>query len=837
MKLRHFIDELGCREKLNFDLLKLNKNDSKERFYNEFFEFMVLSLAQPKKTFTKQFKGLLEHRYRYVADENLKKEIISQVFELFARMRDFFITNVEVMEHGFSFSVDPYPTNRLTAYCHLIVRREDEIEGVIFSSKKPTLSVLGRKFETSVYSSIELLGLLMYLRESYPEMPELKASFYHLRHKNDRFQNLKSFNEKDGNISTLSLTALKKKHKLSDTIDLKEYIASVFETFENHKFKKDCDSCKYKELCSIKRENSINVTPEDNVTALHPIAIIPNKAQKEILNNLEGRIGVSAVPGSGKTRVITEAIKKLIEVKKVNPNSILVLTFTNKATKELKDRIGRDDVKISSYNAFGYSLIREFHRELGFKSPPRLVTRYEQYEIIKNLLQNFELDIRYENLYHPVYGVMGDMADALDFALFNGDVRMSPLLEIEMYQYDRFSGVSKEFLKFLPLIAKSYLWELKQRNLICYEQQIDMVLELLNKNALILQRLQSEYMYVFVDEYQDTNQMQHDMVMKFAVNNLFMVGDEDQSIYQFRGARPQNFIEFLSSTKVFYLEENYRSSKAVIDFSNDFITRNESRLNKSIVCANKNHGVVATHSDNDFKNLLRDLSERYCLKDIAIIARQNKTLEKVGDLLRGEGYKVSSKRNLLTDESFLMFYTLLKCFLGVQSRMDEYVVMKYVYCTEEAHLKGNILENLASMGHNAYEKFICDQKGLPEGDIERIEKLFEIINGSRIVCDAVIELYTSQMLLSLQELQVHIEHIKLIGEKVTLPTPSEGIQLMTAHSCKGLEFKVVILYGYEDFSPKSPGEREEENRLLYVVFTRAKDELHIVHRQPERSFA
>lgn len=845
MYLNHFLDDQTCKKKTQYRNLNLHQFDGKEKHYYELFEVLIASLAKEKDTFLKDLKYLIHEKYNvvYYSHENEAKEIQNTVFNLFSRLY-IYLKNKEckVIAPGFDYYVDDGES--VTYKCDVIVQNTDEsIEGIILNSSKPVYSHKGRKFDTKAINSIELNGLLKEMMNRYPDA-EIIASFFHLRNKEDRGDLFPEYEHKKGtNIVSISLNEVIKKFKL-ETEEIRNHFSLISNEFLMLDRKKDCNGCNYLKICKFE-ENKLKVKSENIrlvenkqqvASGKNQKAVILNKEQSSVLANLKGKCQVVAVPGAGKTRIIVESIKKLVH-EKVKPKEILALTFTNKATSEIKQRLdGIEDVRITNYNTFGYSLVREFFDELGYEYPPRLVTMFESFEIIKGILELFKVPFKYEFLYHRTYGKMWEIYRAINYAISKGMSRNTTMLEFEKPEYISSFTLSNEVLEFLPLIAARYQFQLRSLNLISYDQQIDLVNELFSKNPYVVDSLRSRYKYVFLDEYQDTNEQQHKMIMTFATNNLLMVGDEDQSIFGFRGAEPMNFLSFMKDGKnKFFLSKNYRSGERIINEANELISKNVMRNRKKIEAARSNTGAFYEYtlsSPLDIVTIINDLVEtNFKLNDIAIICRKNKHIDTLRDVLQDAGYDVQTNFNrLIEEEHFITFRAYLRIVALKASREDEYVVMKHVYGEKRFPSSGSIITASMIHGSESYERFINDINcfGSSGTSRNRIDFIFELINGiGSKVHEYIMELYENLHLASLFELLNVIEGMVAIDEDITIPVVGDGINLITAHSSKGLEFKAVIVYEVDDFV-STGAEEEEERRLLYVAMTRAEDSLHMV---------
>lgn len=841
MKLKKYLEEKECPKKAYYSELNLLSFDGKEKHYLEILEFLLISLEKKEKRFQNKLKKLLKMLYgSSLEDEQIKDYVES----LFLRLWDFLIfENATIVDAGFIFSVDP--EDRLEHRCDVVIQRAGVLEGVMFSFKKPTYSYRGKKFLTKAENSLELLGLLKEMMKRYPDK-EVQASFFHLRSKKDKQSELRPFNEKKGdNVVSLNLNILQKKMKTP----FENYFVAISNEYLNHELEKDCSKCRYSGICSFEcsqgKKNIENVLVREVVKSTDKNTIVLNNEQNAIINAIlanEQQIKVSAVPGAGKTRIITEGVKTLIEKNKIDPKKILILTFTRKATDEIKGRLdGVEGVNITNYNSFGYVLVRKFYESLGYNYPPRLVTTFESFSILKDIIVEMGVSVRYEYLFHKTFGQMPEMAKAVNFAISENMMRNHILYDLEKVKYRKFK-VSEEFLTLLPIIALRYQAVLREKNLISYEQQIDLVLELFRDEPHLVKKLSDKYEYVFLDEYQDTNVKQHEMIMAFA-KRFVMVGDEDQSIFAFRGSNPSTFLNFSKGSQQFFLQNNYRSGARIASEANFLIQQNEMRLEKEIIPMSARKGLYKEHCVFDYSGIagiIESILERNIAPcDIAIITRKNKHIGELKETLDKLGIpSYPSHKNMLNEPIFVLFKSFLSIVLGKATRLDEFIVFKHVYGVEDIPRWGSISSNLLLKNHQAYGWFEEDLKKVAgiEGWQYQVERIFEVIGAeSREVLEYLLELSEKLYLASIDELFEVIEGFVTVGEDINMPVHGDGVKLLTAHTSKGLEFKAVLVYRPEEFKPKDTLEAEEERRLLYVAMTRAEQELHMVRQEKVHS--
>ena len=294
-----------------------------------------------------------------------------------------------------------------------------------------------------------------------------------------------------------------------------------------------------------------------------------NDCQKEAVNITDGPLLVLAGAGSGKTKVLTTKVAYLILEKKVAPNNILAITFTNKAAKEMKNRIidivgliGYK-IQISTFHSFGLTILKKHYDKLGLNKNFTILDNEDSNNVIKNILK----DINCEENYRLIKSIISNNKNAL----------------IDSNEYSRF--VNNEFDEMILDIYSKYEQRLKRNNSVDFDDLLMLPIVLFKKYPNILKEYQEQYKYILIDEYQDTNEAQYLLTKMISAKykNICVVGDDSQSIYSWRGSNYKNILNFekdYPNCKTVYLEQNYRSTKTIINASNDLIKNNVNRKEK-----------------------------------------------------------------------------------------------------------------------------------------------------------------------------------------------------------------------------------------------------------------
>lgn len=591
-----------------------------------------------------------------------------------------------------------------------------------------------------------------------------------------------------------------------------------------------------------------------------------NDKQREAAAQVDGSILILAGAGSGKTRTITYRIANMIENVGINPYSILAVTFTNKAAKEMRERveslIGEEAKKctISTFHSFGVKLLRMYAKELGYDSNFTIYDGDDQKRIVKTILKEYGLE----------------KINDREIASLISKIKEEDL-SVKEYEY-----INKNFAE----IYEKYNRNLKSNNAMDFSDILVNTYNLL-KLPHILERIQDKYKYVMIDEYQDTNNLQYKIIDLIAKKNLNLcvVGDENQSIYGFRGANISNILNFeknYSNSKIIKLEENYRSTSVILEAANEVIKNNKSSKDKKLWTQNENGELIQIlECDNgrDEVNKIIDIireehSKGVPYKDITILYRTN-------------------AQSRIFEEGFLRYNIPHKVFGGIsfyaRAEIKDIVAYLSVIANPKDELNLTRILNIPKrkLGDKGLEKiveyarenklslleslnYINDIAGLNSVTKEKLMELYNIIKDyqemvsyettSEIVngliekigyLDYVQENYDNyetrlenidefkNSILELENivgdlrLNEYLENISLVSATDDLEESNDYVKLMTIHNSKGLEFPIVFIVGFEnEIFPgnkalNDDNELEEERRLCYVAITRAEKKLYL----------
>lgn len=609
-----------------------------------------------------------------------------------------------------------------------------------------------------------------------------------------------------------------------------------------------------------------------------------NPAQAEAVQHIDGPLLIFAGAGSGKTRVLTYRVTHLIN-EGVDPYHILAITFTNKAAKEMRERVNAltphgDQVWVSTFHAACTRILRREIETLGYTKGFTIYDTQDTLRLIKECTKEKNLN----ELYYPARYV-AQVISAQKNEL------ITPL------EYERLvAGNFKE--SNIAEIYALYQERLESMNALDFDDIIFKTVDLLRNNPDICFKYQNRFRYVMVDEYQDTNHAQYILVSLLAgyANNLCVVGDDDQSIYGWRGANIENILRFESDyagAKIVKLEENYRSTKTILDAANDVISNNEHRASKKLWTKNHKGGpirVYSAHNERDegafiartIKEEVQNGSANY--NHFAILYRTNAQSRSVEDALVNANIRyrifggvrfyehmeikdilayLKAINNPADDIAHLRVINVPKRGIGSASvdKIQAYAQQhNLTFATALTRAKdipelGKKAAPVASFAGFLYElsifaeqnsvtatiqKILRDTKymnqladGTPEGE-ERVANILELIATAN----------TFEKESDDTSLGKFLEDVALVADVDNYHEAADAVSLMTLHSAKGLEFSVVFLVGFEEYlfptsrsiDASGMAEMEEERRLCYVGFTRAKQILYLTHADSRMRF-
>ena len=599
-----------------------------------------------------------------------------------------------------------------------------------------------------------------------------------------------------------------------------------------------------------------------------------NDKQKEAVLHFEGPLLILAGAGSGKTRVLTHRIAYLIEEHQVPPYHILALTFTNKAANEMRERVnniieyGAGSIWVSTFHSTCVRILRRFIDHLGYDNAFTIYDSDDQKSLMKDICKQLNIDTKK----YKERTFLNAISSAKD-----------ELKTPEQYADE----VAKEYnKKIFGRVYKEYQKRLKQNNALDFDDLIMLTVQLFRQNAEILNHYQERFPFILVDEYQDTNTAQFTLLSLLAsrYQNLCVVGDDDQSIYRFRGANILNFEKIFPATKVIRLEQNYRSTKNILAAASGVIKHNSMRKEKTLwTTAEAGAPISYGRYDNEYEeaqgiaaDIHRQVKDGMSYSDFAILYRTNAQSRVFEEKLIYEGipYRIIGAVNFYARKEIKDILCYLKTInnsaddiaikriiniprrgigqttigrisdYAFSQEMPFYEALRRVDeipgCTRASakihsfvslieHFRMKLRGEMYSLEDMTQE--LLDVTGyVRELEAEDTDEANGRIENIESLMNKIVQYEEDNNGGTLNDL---LEDIALVADIDTVSDDAEQVLLMTLHSAKGLEFPNVYICGMEEtiFPGASavfgddPSELEEERRLCYVGITRAMKKL------------
>lgn len=607
-----------------------------------------------------------------------------------------------------------------------------------------------------------------------------------------------------------------------------------------------------------------------------------NTEQGEAVKHTDGALLIMAGAGSGKTRVLTHRIAYLLKEKDVSPRSVLAITFTNKAAREMKDRVqklvGADSQQIwvSTFHSMCVRILRRDIDRIGYSRNFTIIDSSDQLTAMKQILRNLNIDPKQ---FDP-RAMLGQIGAA-----------KNELITPEEYG----NRVGNYYERQIAQIYEAYQTMLQKNQSLDFDDLIMQTIHLFERVPEVLEYYQRRFQYIHVDEYQDTNHAQYFLVKQLArrFQNLCVVGDSDQSIYGWRGADIKNILSFekdYPDARVVYLEQNYRSTKSILAAANKVIEQNSGRKPKKLWTENADGKKLhyfqggtereeALFVVETIQGLLHD--KGYSPHDIAILYRTNAQSRAIEDTLmkstiayqmvggtkfyerkeikdmvaylrlitnpdddlsferivnepkRGIGKTSIDRLRAYAADHDISFYQAIKevDFTGVTKRaaiaLSEFDTLLRGFIKQQEFLSATDMVDLVLKKTGYEDKLKNEQSIESQSRLENLEEFMTVTQDFEATSE------DDQSLVSFLTDLALIADIDSVDEED--PDHTEKITLMTLHAAKGLEFPVVFLIGLEENvfphsrSMMEESEMEEERRLAYVGITRAEQELYLTH--------
>lgn len=624
---------------------------------------------------------------------------------------------------------------------------------------------------------------------------------------------------------------------------------------------------------------------------MNPLIIGMNDKQAEAVQTTDGPLLIMAGAGSGKTRVLTHRIAYLIDEKYVNPWNILAITFTNKAAREMRERAialnpATQDTLIATFHSMCVRILRREADYIGYNRNFTIVDPGEQRILMKRIIKQLNLDTKKWNersILGTISNAKNDLLDEIAYEKQAGDM----------------------YTQVIAKCYKAYQEELRRSEAMDFDDLIMMTLRLFDQNKDVLAYYQQRYQYIHVDEYQDTNHAQYQLVKLLAsrFKNICVVGDADQSIYGWRGADMQNILDFekdYPQAKVVLLEENYRSTKKILQAANNVINHNKNRRPKKLWTQNDEGEQIVYHRANNeqeeavfvastIDNIVREQGKNF--KDFAVLYRtnaQSRTIEEA--LLKSNipytmvgGTKFYSRKEIRDVIAYLNILANTSDNISFERIVNEpkrgvgpgtlEKIRSFAYeqnmslldassnvmmsplkgkaaqaVWDLANLILTLRSKLDSLTVTEITENLLDKTGYLEAlqvqntlesqaRIENIEEFLSVTKNFDDNPEITVEGETG-----LDRLSRFLNDLALIADTDDSATETAEVTLMTLHAAKGLEFPVVFLIGMEEGvfplsrAIEDADELEEERRLAYVGITRAEQILFLTNANTRTLF-
>lgn len=597
-----------------------------------------------------------------------------------------------------------------------------------------------------------------------------------------------------------------------------------------------------------------------------------NDKQKEAVLYNDGPLLIIAGAGAGKTKTLTTKIAYLIEEGLAAPYNILAITFTNKAAKEMRDRlyllIGDEarKLQVSTFHSFGLKLLRENYELLGYDRNFVIMDSDDSLTVVKKIIKDLNYDPK---IYNPkaIRNKISSCKNEL----------------ISAHDYERYAV--SDYEQVIQKVYEKYEHKLKTNNSVDFDDLLILPIKLFKEHRDVLEKYQDLYKYVLIDEYQDTNEAQYILTKMISEKNrkITCVGDDSQSIYSFRGANYKNILNFekdYKDAKTILLEQNYRSTGNILDAANQVIKNNRDRKDKNL-WTNKGPGdkikyYRAYNERDEAQYIIRKIKELVNrdveYKDIAILYRTNAQSRVVEEEMLKENlpYRVIGSFYFYSRKEIKDLIAYLRL---IHNSKDNISLLRVIN-TPKRGIGLKTIENLTiradSEGISIYEAIESGKELEFKNTIEKLKSIAEDLTLTELI-DKVLdasgmkkELESEQTLESevrlenleefksitkafeekegLISLEDFLLEISLVSDVEEYKDDPNRISLMTVHSVKGLEFDHVFVIGMEEGlfphmnSLMENGALEEERRLCYVAITRARDDLHLVNARRRTLF-
>lgn len=728
----------------------------------------------------------------------------------------------------------------------------DMVEVAKLSSQKVKLTTGGRTADTSVKMSLQMYALIQYGKTLLPDGGRIRVAYYYTKKKTGDSEFTEPYSERDfvGYIEvSYDPTEILPKWE-------EKYLLSASEFSEGHTCTKSaCEDCEFHSLCTFVKPP---VAIEKHAEAEKESSYRFTGEQLKIISFKEGCGRANCGAGAGKTTVVVHRVISLLN-HGVHGDEILLITFTNTGCKEMMVRLKRaakyagvpekevSKVKITTFNGLGDEILHRYWEDLGYALEPILADKVDKMDLILQLFAEVKvagLDYRYPLMDKPnCQGAYAKMFHIFSTMKSRGIETVKAFLK----EFPEFTGM-EESIGTLMEQYKVFCEEMKVRGLFEYADQEQAIFGVLEKKMFLFAE-DYNFAHVIVDEFQDSNALQLEIIKAVCdtdwFESLLVVGDDSQAIFGFRGTSPYNIINFPSligmDVQDFYLVDNYRSTPEIIGAANYVNSLNEHRIKKNLVSKRASGSKpVLKGFDSDKSEMLWTASQIERLvkeegvqqSDICYIARTKSELGRMQTELTNRGIVsvLDVPEPILKNSRVLAGIELAQYFMDASSTKSLLVYLDAVMDNE--YLSLGSVKGQALLDSNVKEFELCFDNMKEEERIDYFLSLLEVLNDGDELYETFFESVKKHRRYSLSKLLDYILKFKLYDSDLEGRHSGDfdAVKLTTTHSSKGLEWNhvFVTLTKYDEPGRSATSESiEEDRRLMFVAFTRARDELYV----------
>lgn len=848
-----------CRRKVGFSALSLNYDGAEVRSFvrraaNYMLELQMNGEVDWERCVIEFFKDYRQDWFDSVVEYSTS---LSRDQKMVLRMGRYIAENgYKPLKTAYPYSVKFSPVDicgmELSGFSgkiDVLLEKEGKITAVLLFSGEPKYSSRAKKSERRPENSIELLTMYLAL---YQRIPGIQVELWYLKNKDDGGELIDKFEHRPGkNIVRGVFTGA--------AGDIFKRLLALL----NEEESRDCENCIHRKICQVEefRADEVSETVENS----QPAKVVYTKQQQRVIDHINGPMCVVAVPGAGKTKSLVARMVNLIRIG-VAPRNILFVTFTKKACSEIEERVKvelaklgiRKEPSIMTFNSLGYSILRENPLYAGGKRL-KLADDGDRYRLI------YEAVVSCPAIKGVSYvGLKGEhgLVRQLDklFAELDESEEKNPGKSEEIFR--QIYAERKDVDGILTCYHK-YKEKYNEAGFISYDDQVNLVLDMFEEYPVLKRKYAERFQYIMVDEFQDTCREQAEMIYGIAKqhNNFVVVGDDDQSIYRWRGGTSEFMLHFqddFPTAETVYMSDNFRSDSGILSAADCLIQGNGMRYEKHIV-SHGDKGYAPAYIKGEPQYLATVVNKILAAGGkpgkICVLARNNKRLEQAKEILDNISVPVNlAKDYLVKDAVFLAIYDVLALYYGgLKQDVPFYRLMRRCNLSvKKPERKLSLYENLLAEGKlclidmeqpeslKAYAQETLSAEmmfgskllscfGIIKGGnirkvLERI--LFEFFHvSSHRVVEALCDMAEEKGIIKCSKLYAMMRDMVVFDTKnrAGYEVSKDAVNLLTSHDSKGKEFDTVIIYGVEDYE-----DSEEEVRVLYVSMTRAQKNLYLL---------